>query len=128
MRAPIPPLPATKSTFPVGIGDVVSGKYEVDAIVGEGGMGFVLRAVHTELRDFVALKFLRPEAVDRPDIKARFRDEARAAVRLRSEHVAQVRDVGEHNGLPYIVMEYLNGRDLRDILMHDALQIGRAHV
>jgi eukaryotic-like serine/threonine-protein kinase len=121
MRVPLPPLANTKHDFPVGIGDVVSGKYEVDAIVGEGGMGFVLRAVHTELRDFVALKFLRPEAVARPDIKARFRDEARAAVRLRSEHVAQVRDVGEHNGLPYIVMEYLNGRDLRDILMQEAL-------
>jgi eukaryotic-like serine/threonine-protein kinase len=111
------PEPRTEfAALPIEIGDLVDRKYKIERLLGEGGMACVYRALHTQLDDYVALKFLRPEAALRADIKARFRDEARAAGRLRSPHVARVRDVGEHVGLSYLVLDYLAGRDLRDAL------------
>ncbi len=94
-------------------GDVIAGKYRVDRILGAGGMGVVVAAHHLQLEERVALKFLRPEVASRQDMVARFLREARAAVRIKSEHVARVSDVGTlENGLPYMVMEYLEGGDL----------------
>jgi serine/threonine-protein kinase len=76
-------------------------------------MGIVVAAHHLQLDEKVALKFLLPEALDNPDTVARFDREARAAVKIKSEHVARVSDVGRlENGAPYIVMEYLEGIDL----------------
>jgi serine/threonine-protein kinase len=76
-------------------------------------MGVVVAAMHVELGQRVAIKFLNPAVLDNPDAVARFTREARAAVRIRSEHVARVTDVGRlDNGAPYMVMEYLEGEDL----------------
>jgi serine/threonine-protein kinase len=76
-------------------------------------MGVVVAATHVTLDQKVALKFLLPEAVVNPEALARFLREARNAVRLKSEHVARIIDVGTlDNGAPYIVMEYLAGEDL----------------
>jgi serine/threonine protein kinase len=98
---------------PVQSGDVLAGKYRVERVLGEGGMGVVVAATHTTLDQKVALKFLLPEAVANPEALARFLREARLAVRLKSEHVARIIDVGTlDNGAPYIVMEYLAGTDL----------------
>jgi serine/threonine-protein kinase len=97
----------------VGEGDIVAGKYRVERTLGAGGMGVVVAARHIQLDERVALKFLLPEALASADAGARFLREARAAVRIKSEHVARVRDVGTlENGLPYMVMEYLEGSDL----------------
>ena len=98
---------------PVREGDVLAGKYRVDRVLGVGGMGVVVAATHLQLDQKVALKFMLPEAFANPEALARFQREARAAVRLKSEHVARVSDTGTFdNGSPYIVMEYLEGGDL----------------
>ena len=98
---------------PVQAGDVVAGKYRVDRVLGEGGMGIVVAATHVQLEERVALKFLRPVVASNPEVVQRFIREARAAVKVRSEHVARVLDVGTlESGTPYMVMEYLDGQDL----------------
>jgi len=95
------------------IGTIVAGKYLLDRVVGQGGMGLVVRATHLQLHQPVAIKFLLPEAARNAETVKRFRREARAAVRLRSEHVARVIDVGAlDTGTPYMVLEYLEGTDL----------------
>ncbi len=94
-------------------GDVLAGKYRVERVLGAGGMGVVVAAHHIQLDERVALKFLLPEALGNSDAVARFAREARAAVKIKSEHVARIIDVGTlPNGAPYIVMEYLEGGDL----------------
>ena len=97
----------------VAPGAVLAGKYRVERVLGAGGMGVVVAAMHIQLEDRVAIKFLLPEALNNADAVARFDREARAAVRIKSEHVARVSDVGRlENGAPYMVMEYLDGEDL----------------
>jgi serine/threonine-protein kinase len=110
MNDPVRALPFVR-------GEVLGGKYRVSRVVGEGGMGLVVEAVHVQLDERVALKFLRPEMLQMPDVVARFDREARAAVKLKSDHVARVMDVGKTQaGIPYMVMEYLEGKDLGETL------------
>ena len=98
-------------------GDVIAGKYQVEKVLGKGGMGVVVAARHTSLRQHVAVKFLLPKALTLPGAAERFLREARAAVAIRSEHVARVIDVGElESGAPYMVMEYLTGTDFGQVL------------
>jgi serine/threonine-protein kinase len=100
---------------PVAVGDVVARKYRVDRVLGQGGMGVVVAATDTQLDRRVAIKFLLPDAMKNADVVTRFAREARAAAKIHSEHVARVIDVGElDTGAPYMVMEYLEGRDLAD--------------
>jgi tRNA A-37 threonylcarbamoyl transferase component Bud32 len=97
----------------VGVGDVLDGKYRVEGVLGTGGMGVVVAARHLQLDERVALKFLLPEALANEEAVMRFEQEARAAVKITSEHVARVIDVGAlESGAPYIVMELLEGSDL----------------
>jgi serine/threonine-protein kinase len=101
------------SAPPVVIGDVIAGKYVVERIIGEGGMGVVLAARHLELEQRVAIKFLLPEIAEQGMAAERFRREARAAARIRGQHVCRVLDVGTlESGVPFMVMEYLDGCDL----------------
>jgi serine/threonine protein kinase len=94
-------------------GEVLVGKYRVERVLGAGGMGMVVAAHHIQLDEKVALKFLLPGVVHSDESVTRFLREARAAVKIKSEHVARVSDVGQlENGAPYIVMEYLEGCDL----------------
>src|SRR5436190_6059495 len=94
-------------------GDTLAGKYRIEKILGAGGMGVVVAARHVDLDERVAIKFLLPHTLHNADAVARFSREARAAVKIKSEHVARVSDVGKlENGAPYIVMEYLDGGDL----------------
>src|SRR5450432_1266602 len=98
-------------------GDIIAGKYEVQKLLGAGGMGYVVAALHVELGEKVALKFLRPEALAIPELVERFAREAKAAAKIRSEHIARVFDVGSlPDGVPFIVMEHLEGQDLCDVL------------
>src|SRR5271166_3849541 len=101
------------SRSPVQVGDLVAGKYRIDRVLGQGGMGVVVAAVHEQLDQRVALKFLLPEVSAHQEIVQRFIREARASVRIHSEHVARVLDVGTmESGVPFMVMEYLEGHDL----------------
>ncbi len=94
-------------------GDVVAGKYRVERLLGTGGMGVVVAARHQQLGERVALKMLQPHLSGHPEAVARFVREARAAARIKNEHVARVSDVGQlADGSPYMVMEYLEGIDL----------------
>lgn len=100
---------------PVAAGEILAGKYRVDRVIGQGGMGIVVAATHEQLRQRVAIKFLLKGA--RGDVVTRFLREARAAAKLRSEHVARVLDVGElPTGSPFMVMEFLEGSDLEGTL------------
>jgi serine/threonine-protein kinase len=97
----------------ISAGQVLAGKYRVERVLGHGGMGVVVAAHHIQLDEKVALKFLLPDAVTNAEVVGRFVREARAAVRIKSEHVARVSDVGTlEDGAPYMVMEYLEGSDL----------------
>jgi eukaryotic-like serine/threonine-protein kinase len=101
----------------INTGDVLAGKYRVERVLGVGGMGYVVSAMHLELGQRVAVKFLMPELCKSDEPVMRFLREARAAVRIRNEHVARVIDVGKlDTGAPYMVMEYLEGNDLADEL------------
>ncbi len=93
-------------------GDVLAGKFRVDRVLGQGGMGVVVAAHHLQLDQKVAIKLLLPQSLRNPEVVARFAQEARSTAQIHSEHVVRVLDVGNDEGAPYIVMEYLEGRDL----------------
>jgi len=94
-------------------GQILAGKFRIERVLGQGGMGIVVAATHLQLDERVALKFLLPDALANPEAVERFAREARASVKIKSEHVARVSDVGTlESGSPYMVMEYLHGEDL----------------
>ncbi|MGK3984291.1 serine/threonine-protein kinase [Sorangium sp. So ce136] len=98
-------------------GQVLAGKYRVERVIGAGGMGVVVAATHLQLEERVAIKLLLPAAARSRTLAERFVREARAAVKVKSEHVARVTDVGTlESGTPYMVMEFLAGSDLSDAL------------
>jgi serine/threonine protein kinase len=96
------------------------GKYVVDSILGRGGMGIVVAARHESAgrSELVAIKLLHPKAAKDAVQVERFVREARSTVRIKSEHVVRVLDAGaeESTGSPFIVMEFLQGRDLAYVL------------
>lgn len=95
------------------VGTILAGKYRVDRVLGAGGMGVVIAAYHLHLDERVAIKFLLPQFHQNRELVARFLREARAAIKIKSEHVARITDVGTlDNGAPYMVMEFLDGSDL----------------
>lgn len=100
-------------------GAIIADKFRIERVVGRGGMGYVVEATHLGLDERVALKFLRSDAALKEGSLDRFLREARAAVKLKSEHVARVMDVGAHDGIPFIVMELLEGRDLDTVVAQD---------
>jgi tRNA A-37 threonylcarbamoyl transferase component Bud32 len=107
------PSPASADVQLPAPGDTIASKYEVVRVLGSGAMGVVYEALHTRLRQRLAIKVLRPDIRNSSDVLTRFEREAHASAQLRSVHAARVIDVDSlPNGLPYIVMEYLEGRDL----------------
>jgi len=101
----------------VTIGEIVADKYRVERLIGEGGMGVVVAATHLQLDTVVALKLLPESSTSDPVLVERFVREARAAAKLRSDHVTKVLDVGKlQSGAPFMVMEYLEGANLADVL------------
>ncbi len=98
---------------PIAPGTLLAGKFRVERVLGEGGMGIVVAAHHVQLDERVALKFLRANALANVEATTRFIREARAATKIKNEHVAKVLDVGTlDDGAPFMVMEYLDGCDL----------------
>ena len=99
---------------PVREGQIVAQKYRVENILGVGAMGAVVRATHIELDQPVALKFMLPESMQSTEAVARFLREGKIVARLKSEHIVRVSDLGTlDTGQPFIVMELLEGSDLR---------------
>jgi serine/threonine protein kinase/glycosidase len=103
--------------LPARTGSILAGKYRVERVIGEGGMGVVLAVTHLELRTRCAIKLLRGGALSSARAVTRFFREAEATARIKSDHVAKVYDVGRlPSGVPYMVMELLEGSDLQAVL------------
>jgi serine/threonine protein kinase len=98
------------------IGTLV-GHYRIVSPLGGGSMGEVFKAENTHLSNqFVAIKFLGSRVINKPSSRERFQREAKAITSLNHPNICAVQDAGEYEGRPYIVMEYLDGKSLRDLL------------
>jgi serine/threonine protein kinase len=102
------------------VGLTLDQRYRVVALLGEGGMGFVLRARDSRLGCDVVLKVPRPEMLADAEFRRRFRDEVAALVRLAHPHIVRVTDYGQHEGTPFAVMPFLPGGSLDDRRPRDA--------
>jgi eukaryotic-like serine/threonine-protein kinase len=101
-------------------GEIINDKYRVERLLGVGGMGAVAQATHLLRKAPVALKFMTPEIAARGSYVERFINEAVAASRIDSEHVVKIFDVAQlPDGTPFLVMEYLEGMDLAEVLAQD---------
>ncbi len=96
----------------LGSGTIVAARYRIERFLARGGMGSVWVARHVQLDTEVALKVMDPAYADSEDARARFEREAKACAQLKGPHVVQVYDYGFQDGLPYLVMELLQGEDL----------------
>ncbi|MGA2003091.1 MAG: tetratricopeptide repeat protein [Terriglobales bacterium] len=98
------------------VGDVPGGRYEILQLLGEGGMGAVYKATDRELDRFVALKVIRPELASNPSILARFKQELLLAHQVTHRNVIRIYDLGEAEGVKFITMEFVEGKDLRALI------------
>ncbi len=127
------------SKTPEGLlGRTIDQRYRVEALLGQGGMGLVYRVTHTRLNKPLAIKVLRRENTQDPEVLARFRREAESASGIGNQHIVDIHDFGElEDGSTYFVMECLEGLDLIDALdvaqrmpegraIHIAIQLCRA--
>ena len=97
-------------------------KYKVIRQIGEGGMGLVYEGIHTVIEKRVAIKLLRDDFSSRPEVVARFRQEAKSASRIGHEHIVDISDFGETPyGASYFIMEYLEGEDLANVLEREGV-------
>ncbi len=108
------PPPSNFATLPTA-GDVIDGKYVLEALLGKGGMGAVYSARHLKLGHKVAIKVMLADAANH-EAASRFVNEGRAAANIQNEHVVRVSDVDEENGYAYMVLELLEGEDLSQVL------------
>src|SRR5581483_11428814 len=105
------------------VGTILAGKYKIVRVLGRGGMGVVYEAWHQRLHQRVAIKMLLPDFTTDADLVGRFEREALAAAKLESPRVAKVLDVDTtSDGLPYMVIEFLEGHDL-EAELHDRGQL-----
>jgi serine/threonine-protein kinase len=116
--------PTMAGPAPRRVGELLAGKYQVERVLGEGGMGVVMAARHLTLGKLVAIKLMRPDLVVDPSAILRFVREARAASTLRSEHIVRVIDLDTlEDGAPYIAMEYLEGEDLGTLVSRGPISV-----
>src|SRR5262244_1730638 len=103
--------------------EVIDGKYRIEQLLGEGGMGAVYRATHLGTKRTVAVKVIHPQFSAQHEFVARFQREAEAAGRLRHPNVVDVTDFGfaqtERGRVAYLVMEYLDGATLAEIIQEE---------
>jgi len=117
MVEPDPSLDASNVLPP---GTQVGGRYRVEALIGDGGMAQVYRGQHETIGRAMAIKVLAPSLTRDRTIVERFLQEARAASKIHQENVVEVTDFGEtDDGRPFMVMEFLEGEDLADVLARE---------
>src|SRR6266446_552117 len=113
--------PRLSNVFPkqnqLQIGDVLGGRFEILDVLGEGGMGTVYKALDREVDHLVALKLIRPEMAANPAILARFKQELLTARQVTHRNVIRIYDLSEVDGVRFITMEFVEGRDLRKLLL-----------
>jgi serine/threonine protein kinase/tetratricopeptide (TPR) repeat protein len=97
-------------------GMILAQRYQILQVLGEGGMGTVYKAEDRELDRLVALKVIRPELAQNPDILQRFKQEILLASRVTDRNIIRIYDLGDADGLKFITMEYVDGEDLRSLL------------
>jgi serine/threonine protein kinase/tetratricopeptide (TPR) repeat protein len=98
-------------------GTVLAGRYEILQLLGRGGMGAVYKARDTELDRIVALKLIRPELARKPEILQRFKQELILARQVTHKNVIRIFDLGQSDGIKFITMDFVEGRDLRALLL-----------
>ncbi len=109
------------AAFPgVGPGTIIGGRYEVIRLLGQGGMGAVFEAKHMAIGRRVAVKLVQPALASSAQLVARFIQEARTAAEIRHPNVVEVSDFGNEGGQLYLVMEYLQGEALTDMIERDS--------
>jgi serine/threonine protein kinase len=108
------------------VGRVISARYKIVSLLGEGGMGAVYLAEHVHMRKRLALKVLHPEMMEREEIVARFEREAMAAAHIDHPNVAQATDFGRtEDGAFFLVLEYIEGKTLRTVLREQSMDAAR---
>jgi serine/threonine protein kinase/dienelactone hydrolase len=107
-------------------GTLLAGKYRINKVVGRGGMGIVYMAEDTQLKRYVALKFLPPELVLSPEARERFVQEARAAAALSHPKICTIYEIHEEGEKPFIAMEYIDGQSLKAKMAHGPLGLEEA--
>src|SRR5580704_13626392 len=109
------------------VGHIISGRYFIERVIGEGGMGAVYQAEHTHMHKRLAVKVLHPEMSRLPEVVARFEREAMAAAHIEHPNVAAATDFGKlDDGSFFLVLEFVEGKSLRDALAGGRLELGRA--
>ena len=109
------------------LGKVISGRYLIQQLLGEGGMGSVYLAEHTHMKKRVAIKLLHPEMSDNAEVSARFEREAMAAAHIEHPNVAGATDFGKtEDGAFFLVLEYVEGTSLRDVVAEGPISPQRA--
>jgi serine/threonine protein kinase len=109
------------------VGTLLGGRYYVEKLIGEGGMGAVYQAEHTHMRKRLALKVLHPEMGRLPEVVTRFEREAMAAAHIDHPNVAAATDFGKlDDGSFFLVLEYVEGKSLREAIDQGRLELGRA--
>ncbi len=115
-----PPSPSQMGMYAsaavLQIGQLLGGRYEILQLLGEGGMGAVYKATDRELDRFVALKVIRPELASNPAILARFKQELLLAHQVTHRNVIRIYDLGDAEGIKFITMEFIEGKDLRSLI------------
>jgi serine/threonine protein kinase len=101
-------------------GAVLSERYEILSTLGEGGMGAVYKARDREVDRVVAVKVIRPELANQPEILSRFKQELILSRQVTHKNVVRIFDLGEAEGIKFITMEFVEGRDLRALLRDSA--------
>jgi eukaryotic-like serine/threonine-protein kinase len=108
-------------------GDLIAGRYELEELVGSGGMSDVFRARDNQLDRRVAIKILHGRYAGDPEYLERFRSEARAVARLSHPNIVTVIDRGDDSGRQYIVFEHVDGENLKEFVQRSGrLPVGRA--
>ncbi|MEV3902709.1 serine/threonine-protein kinase [Mycobacterium sp. NPDC050551] len=107
--------------------EILGGRYELRGVLGRGGMAEVRDGWDTRLNRAVAIKLIHPALGSQPETRTRFEAEARSAAGLNHPHIVAVHDSGEHNGIPFIVMERLSGFSLADQIARGPLPVPMAH-